>query len=311
MKQSGKREVATIVRALYVALSPAVLLFVTSSQAQAQSVLTRHVREEVRSGKAAFVERLPRDQSLRLNITLPLRNESELDALLQQIYDPKSALFHQFLSVQEFTDRFGPSEEDYATVVRFAQENGLTVTGTFANRLVLNVSGPVANVERAFQVSMGSYQHPTEPRTFYAPDREPTPGVGMPLWHVSGLDNFSIPHPASLGRESEARGSTSGSGPSGYFLGSDMRAAYYGGTSLTGSGQSVGLVEFAGYNASDVTAYFKKAGQPLNVAVKGVSTDGSSLSLHAEMRRYRTSFGHRRGDLDGAGYEPGARIRVG
>ena len=70
---------------------------------------------------------------------------------------------------------------------------------------------------------------------------------------------------------------TTGSGPSGYFLASDFRAAYYGGTALTGAGQSVGLLEFAGYNQADVTKYFNTVGQPLTVSVVGVSTDGSSL----------------------------------
>src|ERR1035441_9618579 len=36
------------------------------------------------------------------------------------------------------------------------------------------------------------------------------------------------------------------SGPSASFLGSDMRAAYYGGTGLTGAGQNLGLLEYAG-----------------------------------------------------------------
>jgi kumamolisin len=125
---------------------------------------------------------------------------------------------------------------------------------------------------------MGSYQHPTEQRTFYSPDREPSPDVGVPVWHISGLDNFSIPRPASLRREPKAKGSTTGSGPSGYFIGSDMRAAYGGGTTLTGSGQSVGLVEFVGYNINDVNNYFTKVGQTNTVKVIGVSTDGSSLS---------------------------------
>jgi kumamolisin len=95
---------------------------------------------------------------------------------------------------------------------------------------------------------------------------------------VSGLDNFSRPHPASLAKSDKVAPATTGSGPSGYFLGSDMRAAYYGGTALTGTGQSVGLVEFAGYNIADVNAYFTKVGQPLNVPVVGVSVDGSSLA---------------------------------
>jgi len=45
----------------------------------------------------------------------------------------------------------------------------------------------------------------------------------------------------------------------------------------TGLGQSVGLLEFAGYNVNDVTTYFTNVKQPLTVVVTGVSTDGSSL----------------------------------
>ncbi|MBV9762034.1 MAG: hypothetical protein JO340_15835 [Acidobacteriaceae bacterium] len=236
------------------------------------------MRPEITAGEAPLLGRLPADEILKLNIALPLRNEAELDQLLDQLYDPNSSSFHQFLSVEEFTDRFGPTQDDYAEVIRFAERNGLTVTGTFPNRMVVNVTGSVRNIERAFGVVMGVYQHPTEQRTFYSTDREPIANSPVPLWHVTGLDNFSIPHPISLHRESEVKSQTTGSGPNGYFLGSDMRAAYYGGTSLSGSGQSVGLLEFAGYNYADVTKYFSKVGQKLSVAVNGISTDGSSLS---------------------------------
>ena len=50
---------------------------------------------------------------------------------------------------------------------------------------------------------MGVYQHPAENRTFYAPDREPTLDLPFPLWHISGLDNYSIPHPALLHKRSK------------------------------------------------------------------------------------------------------------
>ncbi|MGB7592981.1 MAG: S53 family serine peptidase [Terriglobia bacterium] len=278
MNQSGKSYGVAVLRGVYVLLCSAMLLFVMETQAQAQSVPTRHMRQEVITGEARFLNRLPATQALRLSIALPLRNESELDDLLQELYDPQSPSFHQFLSVEEFTERFGPTEEDYAAVIRFAEQNGLTVTGTFPNRMVVDVTGSVADIESAFHVTMGSYQHPTEQRAFYSPDREPSPDLRVPLWHISGLDNFSIPHPASLRRAPEAKGGTTGSGPSGYFLGSDMRVAYYGGTALTGAGQSVGLLEFAGYNITDVSNYFNKVGQKNTVTVTGVSTDGSSLN---------------------------------
>ena len=97
-----------------------------------------------------------------------------------------------------------------------------------------------------------SYLHPTEDRLFYGPDREPTVDLPFNLWHISGLDNFSIPRPLYQKRSevAAARGvdvrelvthATTGSGPSSSFLGSDMRAAYYGGTALTGSGQNLAL----------------------------------------------------------------------
>jgi subtilase family serine protease len=255
------------------------LFLVVAATASAQSLPTRHVRQEVASGEAYFISRLPATQSLQLDIVLPLRNHSALNDVLQKLSDPQSPWFQQFLSAAEFTERFGPTAGDYREVIRFAEQNGLRVTGTSPNRLILNVAGSVANIERAFQVTMAFYQHPREPRTFYSPDREPSAaGLTVPLWHISGLNNFSIPQPASLRRNLDATAKVTGSGPGGDFLGSDMRAAYYGGTAYTGAGQSLGLAEFGGYNIGDVQAYFSSVGQPFNVPVLGISTDGSPLT---------------------------------
>jgi kumamolisin len=214
-------------------------------------------------------------------ITLPLRNQDQLDQLLKDLYDPTSPSYRQFLSVEQFTEQFGPTQQEYDAVLNFAKENGLTVTGTPPNRLNVQVSGTVANVENAFHVKMGVYQHPTENRTFYAPDREPTTNLTFSLWHISGLDNYSLPHPAGLSKRPESSstksGATMGSGPSASFLGSDMRAAYYGG-SLTGSGQSLGLLEYYGTDLADLNTYYKNIGQTNNVPITLDSTDGTSTS---------------------------------
>jgi subtilase family serine protease len=199
---------------------------------------------------------------------------------LQQLYDPQSPSFHQYLSVQQFTNRFGPAASDHAAVLRFAQTNGLDVSDAAANRMVVDVEGPAANIESAFHVTLGLYQHPTESRTFYAPDREPSLDLDVPLLHVSGLDNFTLPHAKNI-RSSEEKanaGKTTGSGPGGDFIGSDMRAAYYGSGSLSGFAQSVGLFEYAGYEVSDVNNYFKKVKQPYHVQIKGVSLNGANLN---------------------------------
>jgi subtilase family serine protease len=247
-----------------------------------QSLLTHHVRQAMQDGSARSIGRLPASQAMNLVIALPLRNEDQLGQLLKDLYDPASPGYRQFLTVEQFTEMFSPTQQEYAAALDFAKENGFTVTGTSSNRLIVQVSGSVANVEAAFHVNIRVYQHPTENRTFYAPDREPTTNLTFSLWHVSGLDNYSIPHPAGLDKRSDGAGSssnaTTGSGPSASFLGSDMRAAYYGGTALTGAGQSVGLLEFHGTDLADLTTYFTNAKQTNNVPITLLSTDGTSTS---------------------------------
>ena len=242
--------------------------------------MTTHVPDAVSSGVAALVGHLPSAQHLSLAISLPLRNQTELDDLLLQIYDPQSPNFRHYLSVPEFTNRFGPSEADYAAVLSFAQANGLSVIDKTENRMVLDVDGPAANIESAFHVILGVYQHPIEARTFYAPDREPSIDLAVPILYISGLDNFSLPHAKNIRTTQQliGGGKTTGSGPGGDFIGSDMRAAYYGSGPLTGKGQSVGLFELAGYQLSDVINFFKQVKEPLKVPVKGVSVNGAMLN---------------------------------
>jgi subtilase family serine protease len=265
------------------------LISVVASNSWAQSVMTRHVREATRSGEAKFIERLPADRVMKLDVVLPLRDQAGLDVFLKELYDPVSASYRHFLTVPEFTERFGPTQEDYDAVVRFAKANGFEVIGGSRDGMEVQIQGPVSALERAFHVTMRTYQHPTESRTFYAPDREPTTDLPFALWHVSGLDNFSIPHPMFVKRSDYAKAhgidadavvshATTGSGPSASFLGSDMRAAYYGGTALTGAGQNLGLFEYLGTDLADLTTYFKNVGQTNNVPITLLSTDGTSTS---------------------------------
>jgi subtilase family serine protease len=268
------------VRAAWAAVCMAALFVMLATVTQAQTLMTRHVRQATASGEAKLLGQLPATQTMRLVLTLPLRNQAELDEFLKNLYEPGSPSYRQFLTVEQFTALFGPTQEQYDAVIQFAEANGLEVVGTSRNRLNVDVTGTVSAIERALHVNLGVYQHPTEARTFFAPDREPTPSLAVRLWHIGGLDNYSIPHPAGLERNAHGQlrsGATTGSGPSASFLGSDMRAAYYGG-SLTGSGQSLGLLEFAGTDLSDLDTYYKNVGQTNNVPITLLSTDGTSTS---------------------------------
>ncbi len=267
----------------------AALVSAGSTAGRAQSLLTRHVREAVLNGRAQPLGRLPANQTLQLDLVLPLRDQAGLDTFLSELYDPSSASYRHFLTPQEFTARFGPTQADYDAVVSYANSHGLTVVGGSRDGLEVQVKGPVSAIETAFHIELWNYRHPTENRSFYSPSREPSVDLPFQLWHISGLDNYSIPHPMLVKRGDYAAAhgidvkdvvshATTGSGPSASFLGSDMRAAYYGGTALTGAGQNLGLFEFLGTDLADLTTYYTNVGQTNSVPITLLSTDGTSTS---------------------------------
>jgi subtilase family serine protease len=258
----------------------------------AQSVMTHHVRDVVRNGEARPVGRLPQSQVLEINLVLPLCDPQGLKSFLSDVYNPRSPNYRHFLTPTEFTARFGPTVEQYETVLRFANEYDLKVVGGSRDSMNVEVKGTIGAIEAAFHLNMKTYQHPTENRIFYSPDQEPTHNMPFSLWHVSGLDNYSIPHGNYVKKADYAAAhgiypdqvvshATTGSGPSASFLGSDMRAAYYGGTALTGAGQHVGLLEYYGTDLADLNTYFSNVHQTNNVPVNLISTDGTSTSCTA------------------------------
>jgi subtilase family serine protease len=184
---------------------------------------------------------------LDLAIGLPLRNGDRLAALLRQVSDPASPNFRHYLTTEQFTEQFGPSEADYQSVIAFAKAQGLNVTGTHANRMLLDVNGAVSDVERALHVKMRVYQPPTENRTFYAPDSEPSIDLATLVLDVTGLQNYSRPKPQFV-KKAQVSGQqaqpNAGSGPEGTYMGKDFRAAYAPDTTMTGAGQTVGLLQF-------------------------------------------------------------------
>ena len=102
--------------------------------------------------------RLAADHKLKLAIGVPLRNEAQLDAFIDSLQDPASPNYHQFLTPTEFTEKFGPTKNDYDAVKDFAKAHHLKVTHLHGNRLVLDVEASATEVEDAFGVKLNVYK---------------------------------------------------------------------------------------------------------------------------------------------------------
>ncbi|HTB85332.1 MAG TPA: protease pro-enzyme activation domain-containing protein [Candidatus Sulfotelmatobacter sp.] len=223
----------------------------------------------------ASTGRLPSTNVLHLAIGLQLRDQAGLNELLKQIYDPSSTNYQKYLTPDEFTARFSPSEQDYQSVITYANASGFKVTGTHPNRMLVDVTASAGAVEQAMNVHLRTYHHPTENREFFAPDTEPTVSASLPVLSIQGLSSYVLPHPLSkkITAAAAAAHPANGSGPQGGYMGQDFRTAYIPGSSLNGSGQTVGLLQFDGYFPSDISSYESLAGLT-NVPLHNVLLDG-------------------------------------
>ncbi|HTR40284.1 MAG TPA: protease pro-enzyme activation domain-containing protein [Pseudomonadales bacterium] len=274
IKNAGRLAAALGLAAVFFPLGARAEQFVVRPQ-----TLAGHVPSAITRFHLLPVHDFPKTNRMNLAISLPLRNEALLNEFLALLYKPGSSYYHKYLTPQQFTELFGPTEQDYNTVIRYAQLNGLMVKTTYSNRLLVDVSGSVDAVQKMLRTQIRVYNHPLQARMFFAPASEPQIDPGIPISHISGLDNYTIPRPAftikSASFNSSAVSPAFGSGPGGGYMGTDFRNAYAPGVTLDGTGQTVGLLELEGYYKSDIMAYEANAGLP-NVRLTNVLVDSFS-----------------------------------
>jgi xanthomonalisin len=181
-------------------LMRSVLLFagitaLAGSMMAQQTVTVNGVPPAVQNGKAALLGHYNNPQQmLRLVITLQPPHPAEEEQFLRQLQDPASPSFHQYLSQSEWNQRFAPSAQDEQAVVTWAQSQGLSVTQRYANRLLVAVEAPVAVIEKAFAVTINSYQ--VGDSTYFSNDREPSipAALGNVIHSVMGMNNIQVMH---------------------------------------------------------------------------------------------------------------------
>src|ERR1051326_6548515 len=87
--------------------------------------------------QAHFLQATDANQQLNLSIGLKLRNEADLDSLLQGMYDPQSAEDPQYLTPDQFNQLFAPTSDQAQQVVSFLQSQGLAVPSVASNTLLI------------------------------------------------------------------------------------------------------------------------------------------------------------------------------
>lgn len=142
-------------------------------------------------------------------IWLNPHNKAEMDSLVEELYDPNSSHYHDWLKTSDVASRFAPTAADVRTVEEFFSSHNLPVVAVGPLNFSVRARGTVANVEKAFHVQLGTFE--VNGQTFRANTTDPyvEGAAGALTNNVAGLDNLSYQHPLI------ARGVASQSGKGG------------------------------------------------------------------------------------------------
>jgi kumamolisin len=230
----------------------------------------------------------PQNSQVTVTVALNLSNRDELEQLVQSVYTRGSPSYHEFLTPQQFRQRFGPSAATIAAVTKHYQSLGMTVTQTAAAQL--HVTGSADAIGKEFAVELHAYQVPASSTgksfRYIAPVGEPqiSAAVASSVHSVLGLD--TRPRFAPHSRRAAARFQAKNDAPNtpnapgvwtvqDFAIYYDVNPLYHKG--LDGKGETIGIVTLASFTPSDAFAYWNSLGLDVKAnRIKEIQIDGGS-----------------------------------
>ncbi|MGA8027255.1 MAG: S53 family peptidase [Bryobacteraceae bacterium] len=139
----------------------------------------------------------PEDPSKIIDVTiwLNLHNRGELDSLTEELYDPASPRYHDWLTRSDFAAKFAPTAEEAKTIQEFFESHKLPIVAVGPDNRFVRARGAIADVAKAFQLQINRFD--LNGKTYRANTSDPLiEGPAASLVHsVSGLNDLTFEHP--------------------------------------------------------------------------------------------------------------------
>jgi subtilase family serine protease len=175
--------------------------------------------------------------TLNISVLVHQQNAQGLVAYAQAVQNPTSGSFRHFLTPDQIATQFGAKQSDYQAVAQYFANNGLAVAG-WKQRLLLSVTGPQANLERALGTTFGLYE--VSGQKFIAPNSQPHFMQQLPVDQIGGIVRLRTSHTYIIVPPRAGAGYTVGYSPSTVRAAFDYQGAYNSGYS--GSGITLGII---------------------------------------------------------------------
>ncbi|MDX6354371.1 MAG: kumamolisin [Streptomyces sp.] len=217
----------------------------TARAALAGDVVPNLTSHAVRTGNVAAGHRIS------VAVSLKGKNDAALDTFIANVSNPGSSSYGHYLTKSQFASRYGRTDAEVKQVTDYLRAQGLTIGTVHDGNLLIDASGTTAQLEKAFGTTLSTFKDTASGRSFYANDSAPTlpASLASVIGDISGLNNRTqLTHQAP-------DQVTPHNGPGGGYTPTQIKGGYNVSSTYTGTGQTVALLEFDGYQQSNITAY--------------------------------------------------------
>jgi pseudomonalisin len=204
-------------------------------------------------------------QHMLLTLLPDADQQDALNQLLDAQHNPDSPYYHQWLTPEQYGERFGVSDADTAQIVAWLEGQGMQVEEVTAGRRAIVFSGSAAQVESAFHTQIHAYMIGNELHHANATEPEIPAALVQVVGGVVSLHDFRS-EPLHGARSKPSPDFTSGGShylaPADFATIYDLVPLYQ--QSITGSGQSIAIVARSNIKLADVRQFRTYFGLPAN-----------------------------------------------
>jgi uncharacterized membrane protein len=188
--------------------------------------------------------------------------QAQLDTLVAEQHNPKSPLYHHFLTPQSYASQFGAADSDIAKVTAWLTSHGFKVESVPAGNRAIVFSGTAAQVENAFKTEIRQYTVAGANHIANASDPQIPEALAAAVGGIVKLHDFrhsaSLTHTKPLTPAEVANPQYTINGghylaPSDYGIIYDINPLYTAG--INGAGESIAVLARSNIYLSDVQSF--------------------------------------------------------
>jgi subtilase family serine protease len=187
--------------------------------------------------------------------------EAAFSARIDELHDPHSPNFHQWMTIGQIREEFGTSPEDIAKVSGWLQSHGFTVRSVFENGTIIHFTGTAGQVREAFHTEIHNIEAGGKMHFANVSDPQIPAALAAGVHGVTSLHNF-MPHPMAVNHVKPAESVGSGYNvlsPADIAVIYNFNPLYTSG--ISGKGQTIVVLEDTNlYSAGDWAVYRKTFG---------------------------------------------------